>query len=250
MKKVLLGLLILVSFSATAQISFVTNFGQTIDTAGFMLPYKTAIAGKQATLSGTGLVRMAGSTVSYDNSAYLTANQSITITASGDVSGTSTSSGTAPAITLTLPTVNSTTGSFGNASSSLVITANAKGLITSVASNAIQITESQVTSLVTDLASKQATISLTTTGTGAATFVSNVLNVPIPIVASSIQRNDESTGATTSTITLLHTAIAGTLTFYKNGIKLPIAKWSLTNSTVTLTDTRVSTDIFSSDYNY
>ncbi len=51
---------------------------------------------KQAALNGTGLVRMAGTTVSYDNSVYLTANQSITL--SGEASGTGT---TAISVTLT-----------------------------------------------------------------------------------------------------------------------------------------------------
>lgn len=41
--------------------------------------------GKQAALSGTGFVKISGTTISYDNSTYLTANQTITL--SGDVSG-------------------------------------------------------------------------------------------------------------------------------------------------------------------
>lgn len=46
----------------------------------------TTFNGKQNALSGTGFVKISGTTISYDNSTYLTGNQSITL--SGDVSGT------------------------------------------------------------------------------------------------------------------------------------------------------------------
>jgi hypothetical protein len=46
----------------------------------------TTFNGKQDALSGTGFVKISGTTISYDNSTYLTGNQSITL--SGDVSGT------------------------------------------------------------------------------------------------------------------------------------------------------------------
>ena len=80
---------------------------------------------------------------------------------------------------LTLATVNSNVGSFGTASSVGVQTVNAKGLTTAASSVAIQIAESQVTNLVSDLAAKQGTLTLTTTGTsGASTLVGNTLNIP------------------------------------------------------------------------
>lgn len=44
--------------------------------------------GKQAALSGTGFVKISGTTISYDNSTYITGNQTITL--SGDVSGSGT----------------------------------------------------------------------------------------------------------------------------------------------------------------
>jgi len=79
----------------------------------------------------------------------------------------------------TLATVNANVGSFGSASSVMTQTVNAKGLTTAAASVAIQIAESQVTNLVSDLAAKQGTITLTTTGTsGAATLIGNTLNIP------------------------------------------------------------------------
>lgn len=73
---------------------------------------------KQAALSGTGFVKISGSTISYDNSTYLTGNQTITL--SGDATGSGTT-----AITTTLATVNSNVGTFNGS-----YTANAKGLIT------------------------------------------------------------------------------------------------------------------------
>lgn len=58
----------------------------------------------------------------------------------------------------TLATVNGNVGSFGSASSVGQFTVNGKGLLTAASSVSIQITESQVTSLTTDLAGKQSTI--------------------------------------------------------------------------------------------
>lgn len=63
---------------------------------------------------------------------------------------------------LTLNTVNSNVGSFGSASSVATFTVNGKGLLTAAGSTSIQIAESQVTNLTTDLAGKQAALS----GTG------------------------------------------------------------------------------------
>ncbi|MFV8343965.1 beta strand repeat-containing protein [Flavobacterium sp. XS2P39] len=80
---------------------------------------------------------------------------------------------------LTLATVNANVGGFGTAASVPAITVNEKGLVTAAANSPIQISESQVTNLVTDLAAKQAAITLTTTGTsGASTLVGNILNIP------------------------------------------------------------------------
>lgn len=109
----------------------------------------------------------------------LSANQAIVVTATGDATGTSSSSGTAPSLPLVLATVNSNVGTFGAANTVGQFTVNAKGLITAASSDSIQITESQVTNLTTDLAGKQATITLTTIGTsGAATLVGPTLNIP------------------------------------------------------------------------
>jgi hypothetical protein len=73
---------------------------------------------KQAALSGTGFVKISGTTISYDNSTYLTSNQTITL--SGDVTG----SGTV-AITSTLATVSqASSGNF------VKVTLDTKGRVT------------------------------------------------------------------------------------------------------------------------
>lgn len=90
--------------------------------------------------------------------------------------GTATGPGSVP---LTLATVNSNVGSFGTASSVGTITLNAKGLTTAASNTAIQIAESQVTNLVTDLAGKQST-----TLTNTHLLVGNVSNVATDVAAS------------------------------------------------------------------
>ena len=71
-------------------------------------------------------------------------------------------------VATTLATVNSNVGSFGSASQSLSVTANAKGLITAISAQSIAIAQSQVTNLVTDLAAKVPTTRLLTGGAGIA----------------------------------------------------------------------------------
>lgn len=58
---------------------------------------KTTWNGKQAALSGTGFIKIAGSTISYDNSTYLTGNQTVTL--GGILSGSGATSITAAAAT-------------------------------------------------------------------------------------------------------------------------------------------------------
>lgn len=58
---------------------------------------------------------------------------------------------------LTLATVNANTGAFGSATAVATFTVNGKGLTTAAGATNIQIPESQVTNLVTDLAGKQPT---------------------------------------------------------------------------------------------
>lgn len=78
----------------------------------------------------TGNLRYNGSAWIFDNTSYLTANQNVTVTATGDAVGTSSSSPTAPSIALTLATVNSNVGSFGTATQTAQLTLDAKGRAT------------------------------------------------------------------------------------------------------------------------
>lgn len=73
-----------------------------------------------------------------------------------DLNGDASASGPGNAA-VTLATVNGNVGSFGTATNVSTVTVNAKGLVTAASNTAIQIAESQVTNLVSDLAGKQAT---------------------------------------------------------------------------------------------
>ncbi len=84
------------------------------------------------------------------------------------LTGDGTASGPGSSV-LTLSTVNSNTGTFGSASSVGTFTVNGKGLLTAAGSTAIQIAESQVTNLVSDLAGKQPSGNYITALTGDAT---------------------------------------------------------------------------------
>jgi hypothetical protein len=79
-----------------------------------------------------------------------TGDQTITLT--GDITGSGTGSFAA-----TLATVNSNVGTFGSATQTPVFVVNGKGLITSASNTTIQIAESQVTNLATDLSGKVST---------------------------------------------------------------------------------------------
>lgn len=113
-----------------------------------------------ARFDGTSGVIIQSSGATIDDSGNITATNlsgtntgDQTITLTGDASGSGTST-----IATTLATVNGSPGSFGDASHSLSATVNGKGLITSLSSQSIQITESQVTNLVSDLAATEKTV--------------------------------------------------------------------------------------------
>jgi hypothetical protein len=150
-------------FIDNIQIQSVTQTGTTgIQTVLGTSPINVTTSGNTATISlnNSGITPGTYNNVTLDahgiatggsNVSYLTGNQSITI--SGDATGTGTTS-----IPLTLATVNSSPATYGSASQSLTGTVNGKGLITSLSAQNIQIAESQVTNLTTDLSGKQASL--------------------------------------------------------------------------------------------
>jgi hypothetical protein len=129
----------------------------------------------------------------------------------------------------TLATVNSTPGTFGSATSVGTFTVNGKGLVTASSSTAIQIAESQVTNLTTDLAGKQATLP-------------SVYDQQVTIVASGGSSGTTSVNGPTSGPIVLPssgTYVAAELQVYLNGQLLFLGSdWTATSSTsVTFTDT-------------
>lgn len=120
-------------------------------------------AGVSSVNSLTGAVTLAAGT----NVTITPSGNTLTIASSGGGSGITQLTGDVTAgpgsgsQATTLATVNSNVGSFGSASSVATLTANAKGLVTAAGSTSIQIAESQVTNLVSDLAGKQAVLGFT-----------------------------------------------------------------------------------------
>jgi hypothetical protein len=103
--------------------------------------------GKQAALSGTGFVKISGTTISYDNNTYITGNQTITL--SGDVSGSGTT-----AITTTIGANRVTLGMMAQASPNTILGNN-----TGSVANVSYLTATQVTAMLN-------TFSTTTTTQG------------------------------------------------------------------------------------
>jgi hypothetical protein len=93
------------------------------------------------------------------NNKQAAGNYIIALTGDGTASGPG-------SVGFTLATVNSNVGSFGTASNVSTVTVNGKGLVTAASNTPIQIAESQVTNLVSDLAGKQPTGNYITALTG------------------------------------------------------------------------------------
>lgn len=129
--------------------TYTAGAGLTLLAGAFSVNTTQNIA-KLSNLTSNGFVKTSGGdgTLSIDTSTYLTGNQSITL--SGDISGSG-----ATSIATTLATVNANVGSFGSATQVGTFTVNGKGLVTAAGNTSIQIAESQVTNLTTDLAGKQ-----------------------------------------------------------------------------------------------
>lgn len=113
---------------------------------------------------------------------------------------------------LTLATVNGNVGAFGDAANVSAITVNAKGLVTAAASTSIQIAESQVTNLISDLAGKQPTGNYITATTGdvvaagpgsvSATVQTNVISNAKLAQAPTLTIKGNNTGGTANVLDL------------------------------------------------
>lgn len=103
----------------------------------------------------------------------------------------------------TLATVNGNVGSFGTATNVSTITVNGKGLITAASNTAIQITESQVTNLTSDLAAK-----LSSTGTGLVEALPGMIETP----TNKTYILDQSAAYGYTINTLIIATVSGTIT--------------------------------------
>lgn len=133
----------------SGSISTITSTGGTIAITNPNGPITNleALTGGAGTVTTTG-TPLIGQLTQFSGSTSIT---------NGNLSGDVTTGGS---LATTLATVNSTVGSFGDASHVAILTVNAKGLTTAAGSTSIQITESQVTNLVSDLAGKQPTLNI------------------------------------------------------------------------------------------
>ena len=204
----------------------------------------TTFNGKQNALSGTGFVKISGTTISYDNSNYYLAS---------NPDGYTTNVGTVTSIALSVPTGLSITGSPITTSGTLALT-YAAGY--SIPTDAIQTNwTTAYTNRIT---------SLTTTGSsGASTLVSNVLNIPnytlaglggvptsrsltingtaydlsadrswtITTDANSRNLQDFTATAGQTTFTVTGGYVVGLLDVYVNGSKLTSSEFTATNGT-------------------
>lgn len=58
------------------------------------------------------------------------------------------------------------------------------------------------------------------------------------------------TGSAANTITLAHIPLNSNIKLLKNGIRLPLFKYSINGAVITLNDARLPIDVFESDYKY
>jgi hypothetical protein len=146
----------------------------------------------------------------FDTNTYITGNQSISVT--GDASGSGTT-----AITLTLATVNSNTGTFNN------VTVNGKGLVTA-ASNVSYLTANQSITLSGDISGTGATAITTTIG------ANKVTNAMLAQVATATFKG-RTTAATGNVEDLTSTQATALLDVFSSTLKglVPLSGGGTTN---------------------
>lgn len=164
----------------------------------------TALALKANLISPTFVTPVLGAaTATTINGGTITGNNSgdnATNTQYSSLVSNATHSGDATGATvLTLATVNSNVGSFGSATQVPNYTVNGKGLITAASNTTIQIAESQVTNLVSDLSAKAPLASPAFTGTAT--------GIGIPVYAQVTGSNATTTGQALVDVTGLSVAL-------------------------------------------
>lgn len=181
------------AFTSSANKNFVTDAQLTVigNTSG-------TNTGNQTTISGN-----AGSATILETAR--------TIAMTGDLVWTSPSFNGSANVTAagTLATVNGNVGSFGSATQVAGFTVNAKGLVTAASNTSIQIAESQVTSLTTDLGLKANLAG--GTFTGPIVFAANQIGVPV--YARVTGSNVTTTGQSLADITGLSVALIANATY-------------------------------------
>ena len=134
----------------------------------------------------------------------------------------------------TLATVNTSPGTFGDAANVPVVTVNGKGLSTSVSTTPIQIAESQVTNLVSDLAGKQATLASYTAPTHQFinAYAAGAFSAAQPAFTDlSGTLSASQLGAVTDGVTLDQAGAGSTLEIKPNGVgTAQVANSAITNA--------------------
>jgi len=199
----------------------------------------TSIAGLVGT---TGFAKKtAANTWTLDTSTYLTANQ--TITYSGDISGSGTTS-----VNLTLPTVNSNVGSFNT------LTVNGKGLVTA-ASNTAYLTGNQTVTLSGDLTGSGTTaitatlntVPTTKGGTGLTTLGTSLQVLRTNAAATALEWGTVSGGGGGDAYLGNTQTFTGTNTFtnsaiINNSTAYGVSSLSLTGVGTTAYETKIASD--------
>ena len=163
------------------------NLSGDITTSGGTVTTLATVNSNVGTFQGL-TVNAKGLVTAASNQNYLTANQTITL--SGDATGSG-----ATAITTTLATVNTNTGSFGSSSSIPNFTVNGKGLITAAGGNSIAAPVS----------------GLTGAGTGVVSALGSAVNASGGFVTFNGALGTPTSGTLTNATGLPTTGLTGTL---------------------------------------